>query len=95
MKDQMTHAEAVSKIAELLEDIEQLKLAEEGAKEAFSAVVQQKRDLEAKCKRLSRLLSDAHESIRRMTQGHNGIYPDMGSQVAAQPDLPQIETIGV
>jgi len=45
--------------------IEQLRLAEEGAKEAFGHVVQQKRDLEAECKRLRRLLDGAYDTIRR------------------------------
>lgn len=48
-------------------EIEQLRLAEEGAKEAFGHVVQDKRDLEAECKRLRELLDGAHEIIRRKT----------------------------
>ena len=51
-------------------EIEQLRLAEEGAKEAFAHVVQQKRDLEAECKRLRRLLDGAYDTIRR--QAPNG-----------------------
>ena len=43
-------------------------LAEEGAKEAFGAVVQDKRDLEAECKRLRELLEGAHAIIRRMSK---------------------------
>ena len=54
-------------LLEKAQEIEQLKLAEEGAKEAFGHVVQQKRDLEAECKRLRRLLDGAHDTIRRMT----------------------------
>jgi len=46
-------------------EIEQLRLAEEGAKEAFAHVVRQKRDLEAECKRLRRLLDGAYDTIRR------------------------------
>ena len=46
-----------------------LRLAEEGAKEAFGHVVQQKRDLEAECKRLRRLLDGAYDTIRR--KSHN------------------------
>jgi len=42
-----------------------LRLAEEGAKEAFAHVVQQKRDFEAECKRLRGLLDGAHDTIRR------------------------------
>ena len=49
----------------LADENEQLRLAEEGAKEAFGHVVQQKRDLEAECKRLRRLLDGAYETIRR------------------------------
>ena len=50
-------------------EIEQLRLAEEGAKEAFRHVVQQKRDLKAECKRLRGLLDSAYETIRK--QPHN------------------------
>ena len=43
-----------------------LRLAEEGAKEAFGHVVQQKRDLEAECKRLRRLLYEEQgEALRQ------------------------------
>ena len=51
--------------AEAADKIEQLRLAEEGAKEAFGHVVQQKRDLEAECKRLRRLLDGAYDTIRQ------------------------------
>ncbi len=40
-----------------------LRLAEEGAKEAFAHVVQQKRDFEAECKRLRGLLDGAHDNL--------------------------------
>jgi len=46
-----------------------LRLAEEGAKEAFGHVVQQKRDLDAECKRLRGLLDLAYDTIRR--KSHN------------------------
>ena len=49
----------------LIDEITSLKLAEEGAKEAFGAVVTQKRLLEAKVKHLEHLLRDAHEIIRK------------------------------
>lgn len=53
----------------LLESLEaevlQLKLAEEGAKEAFGAVVAEKRILEAKVKNLERLLNDAYAMVRK------------------------------
>lgn len=55
------------KIGEALFDaateIEQLRLAEDGAKEAFGHVVQDKRDLEAECKRLRELLDEAVSDI--------------------------------
>lgn len=44
-------------------EIEQLLLAEEGAKEAFAHVVQQKEQSEKECKRLSRLLESAYQDI--------------------------------
>lgn len=61
---------AESKVAQLL-------LAEEGAKEAFGHLVQQKRDLEAECKRLRRLLDGAYETIRRqaVTPNSNSTTP--------------------
>ena len=51
------------------DEIKQLRLAEEGAKEAFGHVVQQKRDLESECNRLRRLLDGAYDTIRR--KAHN------------------------
>ena len=53
------------------DEIKQLRLAEEGAKEAFGHVVQQKRDLESECNRLRRLLDGAYDTIRR--KAHNAI----------------------
>ena len=50
-------------------DVAHLMLAEEGAKEAFGHVVQQKRDLEAELKRLRGLPDGAYDTIRR--QAHN------------------------
>ena len=64
-------AESAQLTAPLRAKIEALELAEEGAKDAFGHVVQQKRDLEAECKRLRGLLDAAHADIRRMAQGHN------------------------
>jgi len=46
-------------------DVAHLMLAEEGAKEAFGHVVQQKRDLEEECIRLRSLLHGAYEINRR------------------------------
>lgn len=45
----------------LREQVAQLKLAEEGAAEAFGAVVQQKRDAQAKCQKLQGLLDACHK----------------------------------
>lgn len=64
-------AESAQLTAPLRAKIETLELAEEGAKDAFGHVVQQKRDLEAECKRLRGLLDAAYADIRRMSQGHN------------------------
>jgi len=52
-------------IRALRAEVESLKLAEEGAKEAFGHVVEQKHAAEAECKRLRALLDDAHAQIRR------------------------------
>ncbi len=51
-----------------------LRLAEEGAKEAFAHVVQQKRDFEAECKRLRGLLDGAHDTIRRQAVTPNAEF---------------------
>lgn len=51
-------------LAKLRERIHELELAEEGAQEAFAAVVQQKRKLEAECTRLRGLLDGAYATIR-------------------------------
>ena len=52
-------------------NVARLMLEEEGAKDAFAHVVQQKHDADAECKRLRGLLDAAHADIRRMAQGHN------------------------
>ena len=46
-------------------EIERLTATEEGAKEAFGVVVQDKRDALAECKRLRQLLADCHSQIRK------------------------------
>ena len=56
-------AELVAFVTALKEEADQLRLAEEGAKEAFCHVVQQKRDLEAEVKRLQELLAAAYKMI--------------------------------
>jgi hypothetical protein len=48
--------------------VQQLEAAEEGAAEAFGVVVQEKRDLEAECRRLRELLDSAYAQIRRMAR---------------------------
>lgn len=59
------HKEVRAVVLGLLEQIKQLQLAEEGAAEAFGAVVQDKRALEAEVKRLQSLLDGAYASIRK------------------------------
>lgn len=51
--------------------IRELELAEDGAKEAFGRLVQQKRDLEAERNRLRGLLDASYASIRLMGQVPN------------------------
>lgn len=64
-KDERNTAFARSTMREAELEIEQQRLSEEGAKEAFAHVVQQKQDLEAKRKRLGGLLDDAYKIIRQ------------------------------
>ena len=47
----------------ILTEVDQLRLAEEGAKEAFGHVVQQKHELEEEVKKLRTLLSGAYKMI--------------------------------
>lgn len=68
---------------ELREQIRLLELAEEGAKEAFGEVVQQKRDLEAKVKHLQKLLDGAYASIRSLSA--RGGYQPIGTSGPIQP----------
>ena len=49
--------------------LEKLRATEEGAAEAFGHVVQNKRDLEAECKRLRELLAGTHAQIRSFYLG--------------------------
>lgn len=53
-----------AEIAELRERVRLLELAEEGAKEAFDHVVQQKRAAEARCRKLEGQLTAAYAQIR-------------------------------
>ncbi|GAB3358915.1 MULTISPECIES: hypothetical protein [Giesbergeria] len=55
--------------AKLRERIRELELIEEGAQDAFAAVVEKKRQLEAECARLRKLLDGAHETIRKQASG--------------------------
>jgi hypothetical protein len=54
-----------SEIERLNAEVEVLQLAEEGAKEAFGAIVQTKRDLEAKCQELQRNIQSANDIARK------------------------------
>lgn len=86
------YARAAKERAAALEDVERwkraaesnieenvgLRLAEEGAKEAFGHVVQQKRDLEAECTRLRGLLDGAYDTIRRQAVPHNALAQGPG-----------------
>lgn len=56
---------AESEVSRLRAAVQQLEAAEEGAKEAFGVVVQEKHDALAECKRLRELLEDCHAQIRR------------------------------
>ena len=92
------YARASKERAAALEDVERwkkaaesnieenvgLRLAEEGAKEAFGHVVQQKRDLDAECKRLRGLLDLAYDTIRR--KSHNAKV--RGPEAALSPEAP-------
>lgn len=51
------------------ERVRLLELAEEGAKEAFGTVVQQKRDIEKERDRLRGFLDGAHQMIREYASG--------------------------
>jgi hypothetical protein len=53
------------------EEISMLRATEEGAKESFGVLVQQKQDAEAECKRLRGLLDRAHADIRKLVLTHN------------------------
>lgn len=78
---------AAASLRSMHAEIEQLRLAEEGAKEAFGHVVQQKRELEAECKRLRGLLDGAYDTIRRNAATHNAI--GQGSAACGASPAPQ------
>ena len=100
------YARAAKERAAALEDVERWKraaesnieenvgfrLAEEGAKEAFGHVVQQKRDLEAECKRLRRLLDGAYDTIRQ--QAPNALGQEPCAAVCARSPAPLGYTAG-
>jgi hypothetical protein len=48
--------------------VQELEAAEEGAKEAFGVVVEEKRYFQGECKRLQELLNSAYAQIRRMAR---------------------------
>jgi hypothetical protein len=48
--------------------VQELEAAEEGAKEAFGVVAEEKHYFQAECKRLQELLNSAHAQIRRMAR---------------------------
>jgi len=60
-------SELVALFEKLTSERNQLILAEEGAKDAFEAVVQAKRKLESECKRLQSLLDCAYSDIKQMS----------------------------
>ena len=57
------YCEMAANMDEAADMLEKLRATEEGAKEAFGHVVQDKRDLEAECKRLRELLAGTHAQI--------------------------------
>ena len=61
-------AELGAMVLNLAERTQALELAEEGAKEAFGHVVDQKRAAEKECMRLQGLLAAAYADIRRAAQ---------------------------
>lgn len=69
------------------ERVRQLELAEEGAKEAFGTLVQQKRDLEKECARLRGLLDGTHQMIREYASGQR--LPNMPGE--ARPKWSEAE----
>lgn len=61
-------AECYGTLGALMLEVEQLRLAEEGAAEAFGVVVDDKRRLEAECESLRASLQWAHAIIRRQAR---------------------------
>lgn len=53
-------------IKRLKSEVSRLEREEEGAKEAFGVIIQEKRDLENRCDCLQKSLDEAHDQIRRM-----------------------------
>lgn len=82
----LARADLEATIAEQAKEIEQMRLAEEGAKEAFGHVVQQKRDLEAECKRLRILLDGAYKTIRLFPPGAHQDSPT--KPASSSPEAP-------
>jgi hypothetical protein len=63
------HCEIAANMDAAADMLEKLRATEEGAKEAFGHVVQNKRDLEAECKRLRELLAGTHAQLRSFYLG--------------------------
>jgi len=61
-------AELGAMVLNLADRVQALELAEEGAKEAFGHVVEQKQAAEAECAKLRGLLDAAYSDIRRAAQ---------------------------
>ena len=70
-------------IEDAIEAIKQLELQEEGAKEAFGAVVQDKRTLEKEVQRLTGLLAGAHQIIREYANGQRLPNPKLSRASSA------------
>jgi hypothetical protein len=66
-------AEAAQLTAPLRAKVEELEATERGAKVAFAAVVEQKREALKECARLRGLLEAAYADIRRATQATRGV----------------------
>lgn len=49
------------------EEIERLRLAEEGAQLAYATLIEEKHELTKECERLRKLLQSAHEQIRSLS----------------------------
>lgn len=78
-------SKAYRELAELRERVQQLEAAEEGAREAFEHVVQQKQDAQAKVRRLDGLLQAAYGDIRRLTEMRDRSVIDFAKFLHSMP----------